>query len=98
LKLLIGEYRGALKNFGVRPGPFFESEEISDLIDWIETEFQTLPDVISGASDFVAAFSVESILKLLYDFDCVDLVKFHENLLHFPNARSTVIIRLNGDV
>jgi hypothetical protein len=46
------------KNFDVHPGPFPENDEISDLIDWKQTEFQALPDVISGASDFAAVFSV----------------------------------------
>jgi hypothetical protein len=67
-------------------------------MDWIEAEFWALLDVISGASDFAAAFSVESILKLLYDFDCVDLVKFRENLSHFPDTGSTSIIHPNRDV
>jgi hypothetical protein len=98
LKLLFEEYRDALNNFGVRHGPFPENEETSDLMDWIEAEFWALPDIISGASDFVVAFSVESILKLLYDFDCVDLVKFRVNLSHFPDAGSTSFIRPNRDV
>jgi hypothetical protein len=95
---LFGEYREALKNFGVCPSPFPESEEISNLMDWIETKFRALPDVISGARDFDAAFSVESILKLLYNFNCVNLVKFRENLTQFPDAGSTSSIRPNGDV
>jgi hypothetical protein len=41
---------------------------------------------------------VESILKLLHDFDCVDLVNFHEKLTHFPDASSTSIICVNEDV
>jgi hypothetical protein len=49
-------------------------------MEWIDAEFKALPEVISGANDFAAAFSVESILKLLHDFDCVDLVKFREKL------------------
>jgi hypothetical protein len=28
-------------------------------------------------------------LKLLHDFDCVDLVKFREKLPRFPDASST---------
>jgi hypothetical protein len=40
-------------------------------------EFQALPSIISGASDFAMLFSVEILLKLLYDFDYVDLLKFH---------------------
>jgi hypothetical protein len=65
-------------------------------MDWIETEFQALPDIISGASNFATTFSVESILKLLYDYDCVELMKFRENLSHFPDVGSTAIIRPKG--
>jgi hypothetical protein len=67
-------------------------------MEWVDTEFKALPGVISGANDFAAAFSVESILKLLYDFNCADLVKFHEKLSQFPDASSTSRIRLNTDV
>jgi hypothetical protein len=42
---LFEEYRGALKNFGVRPGPFPKNNEMSDLMDWIEIEFRALPDI-----------------------------------------------------
>jgi hypothetical protein len=41
---------------------------------------------------------MESILKLLHDFDCADLVKFREKLSRFPDARSTSIVRPNEDV
>jgi hypothetical protein len=98
LKLLFEEYGKALIEFGIRPAPFPASAEISDFMDWIKIEFKALPGVISGASDFAAAFSVESILKLLHDFDCADLVKFREKLSHFPNALSTSRIRPNEDV
>jgi hypothetical protein len=98
LKLLFEEYRKALRGFGVRPGPLHESEENSDLMNWIETEFKALPDVISRASDFATAFSVESILKLLHDFDYADLAKFREKLMRFPDVGSTSIIRPNEDV
>jgi hypothetical protein len=53
--------------------------------------------VISGASDFAAAFSVESILKILHDYDCADLEKFRE-ISQFPSATSTAILRANADV
>jgi hypothetical protein len=65
---------------------------------WIDTEFKALPGVISGASDFAAAFSVESILKLLHDLDCADLVMFREKLSQFLNAGSTSRLRPNEDV
>jgi chromosome segregation ATPase len=63
LKLLFEEYRKALREFGVRSAPLPVSTELSDFMDCIEKEFKALPRVISGASDFAAAFSVESILK-----------------------------------
>jgi type IV secretory pathway VirJ component len=80
LKLLFGEYEKSLNEFGVRPAPLPADLEVSGFMDWIEAEFKALPDVISGASDFAAAFSVESILKLLHDFDCADLAKFREKI------------------
>jgi hypothetical protein len=64
----------------------------------METEFKALTEVISGASDFASAFSVESILKILHNFDCADLEKFRENLSQFPSATSTTILRANADV
>jgi hypothetical protein len=56
-------------------------------MEWMETDFKALSEVISGASDFAAAFSVESILKILHDFDCADLEKFREKSLDFPVPR-----------
>jgi hypothetical protein len=98
LRLLFGEYEKSLKNFGVRPAPLPAKLGISDFMKWIDTEFKALPEVISGASDFAAVFSVESILKLLHDFDCADLAMFHEKLPQFPDATSTSRLRLNEDV
>jgi hypothetical protein len=46
-------------------------------------EFQALPNVISRASDFTVVFSIESLLKILDDFDCVDLLKFCGSLSRF---------------
>jgi hypothetical protein len=82
-------------NFGVRPAPLPADIGLSDFMRWIETEFKALPEVITGASDFAAAFSVESILKLLHDFDCADIVKFREKLPQFPDASSTSRLRPN---
>jgi hypothetical protein len=64
----------------------------------MEIEFKALPEVISGASDFAAAFSVECMLKILHNFDCADLAKFREKISRFPGAMSTSIIRANKDV
>jgi hypothetical protein len=91
------EYEKSLNEFGVRPAVLPSNFGISEFMDWIDTEFKALPDVISGASDFAAAFLVESILKLLHDFDCADLTKFREKVSQFLGARSTSIIRSNED-
>jgi hypothetical protein len=98
LELLFREYEKALNEFGVHPAPFLADTGISDFMKWIDTEFKALSGVISGASDFTAAFSVESILKLLHDFDWVDLVKFREKLSQFPDAASTSRLRPNEDI
>jgi hypothetical protein len=98
LKLLFKEYEKTLKDFGVRPAPLPINTGISDFMKWIDTEFKALPGVISGASDFGATFIVESILKLLHDFDCADHVRFREKLLQFPDASSTSRLWPNKDV
>jgi Rad3-related DNA helicase len=98
LKLLYEEYKKSLNEFGVRPAPLPDNIEILEFMDWMKTEFKALNEVISGASDFAAAFSVESILKILHNFDCVDLEKFRENLSQFPSATSTAILRANARV
>jgi small-conductance mechanosensitive channel len=98
LKLLYEEYKKSLNEFGVRLAPLPDNIEIPEFMDWMETEFQALSEVISGASDFAAAFSVESILKILHDYDCADLAKFRDAISQFPSATSTSIIRTNADV
>jgi small-conductance mechanosensitive channel len=98
LRLLYEEYKKSLNEFGVRPAPLPDNIEIPEFMDWMEAEFKALTEVIFGASDFAAAFSMESILKILHDYDCVDLEKFRANLSQFPNATSTAILRANADV
>jgi molecular chaperone GrpE (heat shock protein) len=58
LKLLYEEYKKSLNEFGVRPAPLPDNIEIPEFMDWMEAEFKALTEVISGASDFAAAFSV----------------------------------------
>jgi hypothetical protein len=98
LKLLFEEYERSLNEFGIRPAPLPADLELPEFMEWIDAEFKALPEVISGANDFAAAFSVESILKLLHDFDCADLAKFREKLLQFPDTLSTSRIWPNEDV
>jgi DNA repair exonuclease SbcCD ATPase subunit len=98
LKLLFEEYKKSLKEFGVCPAPLPADLGVSEFMEWIEAEFKALPEVISGTNDFAAAFSVESILKLLHNFNCTDLATFREKLSQFPDALSTSIIRPNEDV
>jgi small-conductance mechanosensitive channel len=89
LHLLFNEYEKSLMIFSVRPAPLPADISLSDFMSWIETEFKALAEVITGASDFAAAFSAESILKLLHDFEYADLMKFREKLPQFPDASST---------
>jgi type IV secretory pathway VirJ component len=96
LKLLYAEYHKSLNEYGVRPAPLPDDIDIPDFMDWLEDEFKALTEVISGASDFAVAFSVESILKILHDYECVDLAKFRANLSRFPSVDA--ILRANPDV
>jgi hypothetical protein len=98
LKLLYAEYQKSLNEYGVRPAPLPDDIDIPDFMDWLEDEFKALPEVISGASDFAVSFSVESILKVLHDYDCVDLAKFRANLSQFPSVTSDAILRANPDI
>jgi hypothetical protein len=79
-----------LNEFGVRPAPLPDNIEIPEFMDWMKTEFKALTEVISGASDFAAAFSVESILKILHDYDCVDLEIFAQIS---PNSPALLVLR-----
>jgi hypothetical protein len=84
-----------LNEFGVRPASLPADLGLPEFMEWIDAEFKALPEVILGANDFAAAFSVESILKLLHDFDCADLAKFREKLPQFPDSLSTSRLRQN---
>jgi type IV secretory pathway VirJ component len=98
LKLLYAEYQKSLNEYGVRPAPLPDDIDIPDFMDWLEDEFRALTEVISGASNFTVAFSLESVLKILHDYDCVDLAKFRANLSRFPSVTSDAILRENPDV
>jgi hypothetical protein len=84
LKVLFEECERSLNEFSVCPAPLLADLGLRELMGWIDAKFKALPEVISGANDFATTFSVESILKLLHDFDCADLAKFREKLPQFP--------------
>jgi type IV secretory pathway VirJ component len=98
LKLLYAEYQKSLNEYGVRPAPLPDDIDIPDFMDWLEEEFKALPEVISGAGNFAVSFSVESILKVLDDYGCVDLAKFRANLSQFPGVTSDTILQENPDI
>jgi hypothetical protein len=98
LKVLFEEYERSLNEFGVLPALLPADLGLPEFTEWIDAEFKALPEVISGANDFAAAFSVESIFKLLHDFDCADLAKFRGKLQQFPDALSTLRLQPNEDV
>jgi hypothetical protein len=58
---LFKENEKSLNEFGVRPAPLPADLRLSEFMEWIDAEFKALLEVISGANDFAAAFSVESI-------------------------------------
>jgi hypothetical protein len=58
LKILFEEYERSLNEFGVRPAPLPADLGLPEFIEWIDAEFKALPEVISGANDIAAAFSV----------------------------------------
>jgi hypothetical protein len=98
LKVLFEEYERSLNEFSVRPAPLPADLGLPEFMDWIDAEFKALPEVISGANDFATAFSFESILKLLPDFDSTNLAKFREKLPQFSDALSTSRLWPNEDV
>jgi Rad3-related DNA helicase len=98
LKVLFEEYERYLNEFGARPAPLPADLGLPEFMEWVDAEFKALPEVISSANDFAAAFFVESILKLLHDFDCADLVKFREKLPQFPDALSNSRLQPNEDI
>jgi hypothetical protein len=77
---------------------FPESYGAEEVMGWMLSEFEALPEVLSNASDFAASFSVESLLKLLENCDCIDFEKFKNALQKFPDAGSTSLIRSHKDV
>jgi myosin heavy subunit len=98
LKVLFVEYEKSLNEFSVRPAPLPADIGLPKFMEWIDAEFKALPEVISGANNFAAAFSVESILKYLHNSDCADLAEFRDKLPHFPDALSTSRLQPNEDV
>jgi small-conductance mechanosensitive channel len=98
LKVLFVEYEKSLNEFSVRPALLPADIGLPKFMEWIDAEFKALPEVISGANNFAAAFSVESILKYLHNSDCADLAEFRDKLPHFPDALSTSRLQPNEDV
>jgi hypothetical protein len=84
LTVLFGEYERSLNEFGVYPAPLPSNLGLPEFMDWIDAEFEALPEVIFGANDFAAAFSIESILKLLHDFTVRISRSFAKNSRSFP--------------
>lgn len=80
------------------PSPLPSVDDPSAILTWMLEEFDSLPKIIYGAGDYVASFSVESILKLLEARDCIDLVKFRQDGPHFPEASSVSALRVSEDV
>jgi hypothetical protein len=67
-------------------------------MEWMLLEFEALPEVISNTNDFATSFSMESLLKLLENYDSIDSEKFKNALQKFPDAGNTSLIRSHKDV
>jgi hypothetical protein len=92
-ELFLEKYSEALCLFGSCPLPFVEGDDSSVIMKWMMTEFESLPGVISSASDFAAIFSTRSLLKLLELHDCANLQKFRAEVLNFPNTKCFSYLR-----
>lgn len=53
-------YKAALTRFGTEPLPFPGDEKVTKIFDWMKVEFEGLPEVIIGISDFAASFCLDS--------------------------------------
>jgi hypothetical protein len=80
LKLLYEEYKKSLNEFGVRPAPLPDNIEIPEFMDWMETEFKALSEVISGASDFATRSP---------DFLAPQVLQYFEPMLMFRPSRTS---------
>lgn len=62
--------------FGAKPLPFLINKGAKEMFDWMEQEFESLPLVIAGASDYATSFCCEGMLKLLESEGCSEFLKF----------------------
>lgn len=58
-------YKAALVPFGAEPLPCPGDEDLREIFSWMKEEFESLPEVILGISDFAASFCLDSTLQLL---------------------------------
>jgi hypothetical protein len=93
-EFLFGKYSEALSEYGAMPSPFPYAEDPEAIIGWLAEKFESLPELIGSASDFVVVFS-ESPLKLLEIKDFADLGRFCSSGLEFLSASSVSMIRAN---
>lgn len=76
----------ALAEFGAEPLPFPTNERAKEMFDRMDEEFNGLPEVITGARDYVASFCILSMFKLLEDEGCSHFLKFGAYSYQFPLA------------
>lgn len=84
--------------FGARPNHFPSIDDPNTIFARMLEEFEYLPKIITSASDYVAAFCIESILKLLKARDWADLAKFRSDGPSFLEACSVSSLRASEDV
>lgn len=80
------EYKAALAKFGTEPFPFLGDDKVKKIFNWMKEEFEGLLEVITGISDFVASFCLDSTLQLLERHSCSHLLALAARSYDFPSA------------
>ncbi|KAG2612276.1 hypothetical protein PVAP13_4KG268110 [Panicum virgatum] len=79
-------YTRALGEFGAEPLEFPKDQGDKEMFDWMEQEFDSLPSVMTSASDYVASLCTENLLKLLESNGCSDFLPMGARSFDFPEA------------
>ena len=86
------EYRRALASFGAEPSPFPEDSEggASGLLDWLQSEFEDLGQILTSVSDNTAVVACESVLAILAHEGCPELERIGARDYVFPEPSDLV--------
>ena len=83
------EYRRALASFGAEPSPF-PAGGASGLLDWLQSEFEDLGQILTSVSDNTAVVACESVLAILAHEGCPELERIGARDYVFPESSDLV--------